>query len=235
MKYKLKAQNMLEWLGLVLKKVPTPLIDISAGPIQAKCIMLAVRFGVVRSLGNGPKTAQQISSECHLNEEVLKLLLGVLVAADYVIDCKNGEFELEHHMRMLLPDHENSIENVVLLSLMEWEHFDHLEDILIKGKGIDFHSTFKNKEGWKIYQHAMLDVAKMLVDSVAKSVPVKKGATSHPITHKSSDARPARLLDDAPGPLEMNQPSPKARQTRRAGIEFHPGKKMRVMQWLQAC
>lgn len=178
MKYQLKAQNFLEWLALSTRQIPTPLIDISALPIQAKCIMLAVNLGITRSLGDKAKSPMEIAQECNLNPEVLTLILRVLVASNYLAAYKDGRFALTKQMqKLLLPNSKKSIENFILLGSIQWGHFEHLEEILKTGQGINLHKTFKNKDEWKVYQGAMLDMAKMLAKPVAKLVPVKKGAS----------------------------------------------------------
>ena len=70
-----------------------------------------------------------------------------------------------------------ALRGFLLWNYTQWEMIARLEEAVKTGKGVDFHATMKDPEAWGHYQRAMLEIARFDAPTLARRVPVRKGAT----------------------------------------------------------
>ena len=78
MKLQPVAQSFLEWVGIKLGLIPTPLAWSHFGFMASKFLLEAVDKGIFEAIGNNAVTIDQIAQTCELNLSATQDLLSVL-------------------------------------------------------------------------------------------------------------------------------------------------------------
>lgn len=176
MKYGVGATNPLESLALLLGKIPVPVLDALMPLMKARSILVAVELGVFEALRERALTANEVAAQRSLDPEATELLLRTLVASEY-LKQKGERYELSAGTRnTLLEGSETELWGFTLWNAHQWQTIAGLENLLQTGEGIDLHGTLENPELWAKYQRAMLEIARFQAKSLARHIPVPKGA-----------------------------------------------------------
>ncbi|HEY8750451.1 MAG TPA: class I SAM-dependent methyltransferase [Tepidisphaeraceae bacterium] len=145
--------------------MPRALFDTFHGAVQARCIMIAVKLGIIESLADGPKTLEQISHATHTDLRALEKLLSVLTACRY-LTLQNGKWMLRvHTRRWLARSSPRSIADNILHRFVEWDAIELLEQFVLTGQPMDLHDRLPTKD-WGIYQRGMKCLAALAVGEV---------------------------------------------------------------------
>lgn len=181
MELKVSPSHPLEWLALLLNRVPMPLLHGQMFPILSKAVLTAADKGVFRYLSGDSRTLGEISEFCAFKPEPARQLLGVLVSLGYLVADK-GKYGLSAMAEKWLRTGSGSDLSDLLIynNRVVWKWMEQLENYLETGAGIAYHQHFEEPE-WQLYQRAMLAVARSEVNEFAKRCPVP--------------ARAARMLD----------------------------------------
>jgi cyclopropane fatty-acyl-phospholipid synthase-like methyltransferase len=195
------AETPLEWLGLRLARVPTPLIDTHLAFAQARTIMVAVRVGVFEALTGGAGTPEEVARACGLAEVPSRRLLYALVGIGYLVPGRTpGSVALSPvARRWLVRGSPYDVIDKVLFSFDEWRLVEGYE-AFVRGEGpVGLHgaaagaaaartahepspnldrapSDDVDAEAWARYQRGLRAVAVVSVDEVARRTPVPRGA-----------------------------------------------------------
>lgn len=177
MKFKLKAQNLLEAIGMLFNLVPRPLIDTQVAFNAARVIMAAANTGLFEAMGKTGNTAKELAEKTGTNEAAIKKLLQCLVSMDYVRYRKNTYQLRRCYYKWLLPDSPTNLLAKLRFQQKEWNWMAGLEDYIREGKIIDIHSNLTEQE-WADYQGAMRDLSYTLALETAKKLPLPDEARS---------------------------------------------------------
>jgi hypothetical protein len=176
MRYGTIPENLAERLALAAGKVPVPALDSLFSLMNARSLMAAVKLGVFEALAAGPLPAAELASRRGLDPETTELLLRTLGVAGY-IEQQGGGYGLSRlGRRTMLPGAEMDLTGYVMWNFTQWEMVEHLEELVVTGRGLDFHHTMTDPKAWGYYQRAMFELGKLEAPLVASIVPVKPGA-----------------------------------------------------------
>ncbi|KIC92030.1 class I SAM-dependent methyltransferase [Flavihumibacter sp. ZG627] len=175
MKYKLKAQNLLEAIAMLFNLAPRPLIDTQVAFNAARVIMAAANTGLFEAMGKTSNTAKDLAQLIGCNEAATKKLLDALVSIDYA-RYRNNTYRLRSsYYKWLLPESPNNLLAKLRFQQKEWSWMAGLEDYIREGKAIDIHSRLTPEE-WVHYQGAMRDLSYTLALETAKKLPLPDDA-----------------------------------------------------------
>ena len=183
MQYGVIPESLAERIALAAGLVPVPVMDAMFGLLKARFLMAGVRLGIFEALAHEAQTAASLAAALRLDPETLELLLRCLVFSKY-LEVDGERFSLSSLGRnSMVNGAPKDLTSFVQWNYTQWDFVEHLETLLQTGQGVEFHSTMKDSDAWKHYQKAMLEVARFNASTLAKHVPVRRGA--------------ARLLDIA--------------------------------------
>jgi hypothetical protein len=169
--------SLAERLALAAGTVPVPLLDLMFGVLKARVIMAGVRLGVFNALAKQSHTHETLAAALDLDGACLELLLRCLVHAGY-LRLAGHRYSLSALARRSLVDGApRELSGFALWHYTQWEFIEHLETLVRTGQGVDFHRTMTDRDAWRHYQKAMLEVARFDAPVLARHVPVRKGAT----------------------------------------------------------
>ncbi len=213
MKLKAVPENALEWLALRLNKVPLPLLHGQMFPVISKAVLVAADKGIFSAVGSGRQTVENIAETCRLLPGPTLQLLQVLASSGYLSYGK-GKYGLTPMTSkwMLAGSGSDLSDLLVYNNRVVWKWMEHLETYLETGKGIDYHQSFGEEE-WKLYQRAMLAMARSEAGEFARKCPVPGSARlmldiggAHGLHVKALKARYPALeahILDLPGALAV--------------------------------
>jgi len=159
MRNKIVPESLAERLALWAGKVPLPVVDTIFPLLKARSLMAAERLGIFEALRDTPLPPTVLASELGLDEESLRLMLGVLVGSGYLAE-RAGQYRLSRLARKTLL-RGGSLECLGFLrfNYAQWEFVEHLEQLLQTGQGLDLHRTMQGTQDWENYQRAMPSAA----------------------------------------------------------------------------
>ncbi len=198
------AETPLEWLGLRLARVPTPLIDTHLAFAQARTIMVAVRVGVFEALAEGALRPEAVAATCGLAGVPSRRLLYALVGIGYLVPGSVPDTVALSRMarRWLVRGSPYDVIDKVLFSFDEWRLVEGYEAFVRGGGPMGLHgvaaggaaprspdATAERAQGtspavaddvaaaaWTRYQRGLRALAVVSVDEVARRTPVPPGA-----------------------------------------------------------
>src|SRR5262244_1996647 len=149
MRNKIIPESLAERLALWAGKVPLPVVETIFPLLMARSLMAAERLGIFEALRDAPLPPAVLASELGLDEESLRLMLGVLVGSGYLAE-RDGQYRLSRLARKTLL-RGGSLECLGFLrfNYAQWEFVEHLEQLLQTGQGLDLHRTMQRSQDWE--------------------------------------------------------------------------------------
>lgn len=170
-------ETLIERIATVSGLAPTPVVDTLHAVIVARAVVVATKLGVFDALATGPAEAAAIAADLGVHAGALAKLLNLLVAAGYLRYGKEGYALSPLARKWLVADSPQSIRDVMLLRLLEWQVIDQTEDFVRTGKALDVHDIIRGDQ-WVTYQRGMRALARLTTDEVVRRVKLPKGATA---------------------------------------------------------
>src|SRR5437868_6523178 len=78
------AQNTMEWLGLKLGLVPTPIAYSHFGFLLSSILLQSVDKGIFEAIGRGAVSLEELADTCGLDKHALQTSLSVLATMGLV-------------------------------------------------------------------------------------------------------------------------------------------------------
>lgn len=196
-------ETPLEWLGLRLGRVPTPLIDTHLAFAFARTVMVAVRVGVFEALVGGPAVPEEIARRCGTAPVPTRRLVMALVGVGYLEPAGGERVALGRHVgRWLTRASASSLVDKVAFAFDEWRLVEGYEDYVRRGVSVGMHGAAAAARGsasdgpanaadapsasdaarrpdadaWGRYQRGLRAIAAVSADEVARRTPVPNGA-----------------------------------------------------------
>jgi len=153
-----RPDTFFEWLALKLNLGPKPLADTQLAFQFARIIMAATKAGLFEAMGNGGRTAAEISASCGTNPKATAKTLDALLAHDYV-SFREGRYALNRMSRKwLLAASPDTVVHKLDFQEIEWRWTEEFDRWLRDGCPRHMHETLTTDE-WRRYQLGMRDLA----------------------------------------------------------------------------
>ncbi len=198
-------ETPLEWLGLRLGRVPTPLIDTHLAFAFARTVMVAVQVGVFEALAEGPASPEEVARRCGTAPVPTRRLVMALVGVGYLKPAGTDRVALGRHVaRWLTRGSAMSVVDKVAFAFDEWRLVEGYEDYVRHGVAVGMHGAAAAARGvaagavpgadddrapsggdgaeaaandaWVRYQRGLRAVAAVSAEEVARRTPVPAGA-----------------------------------------------------------
>lgn len=177
MKFKLAAENLLEWIALRFNLAPRPLIETQVAFTAARAIMAAAELGVFEALGAAARSADEVARQCNTHPAGTRHLLDCLVGVGY-LSWSNAKYSLRpSYRKWLLKESEANLVAKLRFQILEWDYVGQLEDYVRTGQPLDLHGTTSDIQ-WQTYQEGMRDLSVNAARELAGKIPLPKGAAS---------------------------------------------------------
>lgn len=170
-------ETLIERIATLAGLAPTPVVDTFHAVIVARAVVVATKLGVFDALAAGPADAASIAASLRVHAGALTRLLNLLVAARYLEFGKTGYTLSPLSRKWMVSDAPQSLHDVMLLRLLEWQAIDLTEDFVRSGKALDVHDIIRGDQ-WVTYQRGMRALSRLTADEVVRRVKLPKDATA---------------------------------------------------------
>jgi len=175
LKISMVPENLRERIGLALGIIPRPLGDVFLGPLLARTVLAASSLGVFDLLAFGPRTLEEVASQCGNHPAPTSKLLRALYASGY-LKWHSGRYGLTRMSeRWLLSRSSTSIHSAILHRAIDFRFMD-FERYVRTGESSDFHRELDEQE-WVQYHRGQASQAQLIVQEVVDRIPVPAAAS----------------------------------------------------------
>src|SRR5215472_7797975 len=150
----------MERIALWLNWGAVPLAQALFGMMASRVVMAGVRLGVYAAPARAPATAERLAAELDLDPTGLTRLLESLQALRLARN-KRGVWHLEKRARRWLdPCSSQCVDRFLDFNYAQWEWWNHLEESVRSGDGIDIHRYPPEDPRWDQYIEAMFELGR---------------------------------------------------------------------------
>jgi 2-polyprenyl-3-methyl-5-hydroxy-6-metoxy-1,4-benzoquinol methylase len=171
--------NLLERVGLLLNKVPTPIGEAMYSMPVARSLQVAQRTGILGALAEGPRDPAELAEHLGLREKGTVRVLDVIATLGHVKQNPDGRYEMTKSGRVWLdPRSDTYLGDFLADTYTYWDWYAGLEDLVREGKHVELHEKDADDPYWQSYIRGQYQMARLSSAEVAKAIPLARGAHS---------------------------------------------------------
>jgi len=171
--------GLVERIGLLLGKVPTPVGEALLSMPVARSLQVAQRTGILGALAEGPRDPTELAEHLGLQPTGTIRILDVIATLGHVKQNPDGSYEMTASGRRWLdPRSETYVGDFVADTYNYWDWYAGLEDLVRDGRHVELHGKAADDPYWQSYIRGQFQIARLSSAEVAKSIPLPRGAHS---------------------------------------------------------
>jgi 2-polyprenyl-3-methyl-5-hydroxy-6-metoxy-1,4-benzoquinol methylase len=171
--------GLVERLGLLLGKLPTPIGEAMFAMPVARCLQVAQRTGMLAALAEGPREPGELAEHLGLQKAGTERVLDVIATLGHVKQGADGRYEMTASGRPWLdPRSETYLGDFLSDTAEYWDWYAGLEDLVRDGRHVELHAKGPDDPYWRSYIRGQYQMARLSSTEVAKAIPLAKGAHS---------------------------------------------------------
>jgi SAM-dependent methyltransferase len=171
--------GLLERLGLLLNKLPTPIGEAMYAMPAARSLQVAQRTGMLTALAEGPRDPAELAEHLGLQPIATVRVLDVVASLGHVKLRTDGRYEMTARARAWLdPASDTYLGDFLADTAHYWDWYAGLEDLVREGHHVELHGKAADDPYWDSYIRGQFQLARLSSAEVAKAVPLARGAHS---------------------------------------------------------
>lgn len=171
--------SLIERIGLLLGKVPTPIGEAMYSMPVARSLQVAQRTGILGALAEGPRDPTELAEHLGLQPKGTIRVLDVIATLGHVKQNPDGRYEMTSSARRWLDPRSDTYLGDFLADTYEyWDWYAGLEDLVREGKHVELHGKGPDDPYWRSYIRGQYQMARLSSGEVAKAIPLGRGAHS---------------------------------------------------------
>lgn len=171
--------GLIERIGLLLNRLPTPIGEAMLAMPVARSLQVAQRTGMLAALAEDARDPVELAEHLGLQPTATELVLDVIASVGHVELRADGRYEMTDRARRWLDPHSDRYLGDFLADTAEyWEWWGGLEDLVRDGRHVELHDKPADDPYWRSYIRGQYQLARLSSAEVAKAVPLAKGAHS---------------------------------------------------------
>lgn len=171
--------GLVERIGLMLGKVPTPIGEAMYSMPVARSLQVAQRTGILGALAEGPRDPTELAEHLGLQAAGTVRVLDVIATLGHVEQKPDGRYEMTKSGRTWLDPRSDTYLGDFLADTYEyWDWYAGLEDLVRDGKHVELHAKAPDDPYWQSYIRGQYQLARLSSAEVAKAIPLARGAHS---------------------------------------------------------
>ena len=171
--------GLVERLGLLFGKVPTPVGEAMFSMPVARSLQVAQRTGILAALAEGPRDPAEMAEHLGLQATGTLRVLDVIATLGHVRQNPDGTYEMTRAGRRWLDPASDTYLGDFLADTYEyWDWYAGLEDLVRDGRHVELHAKAADDPYWQSYIRGQFQLARLSSAEVAKAVPLARGAHS---------------------------------------------------------
>jgi O-methyltransferase domain len=171
--------SLIERIGLLLGKVPTPVGEALYSMPVARSLQVAQRTGILAALAEGPRDPAELAEHLGLRATGTIRVLDVIATLGHVKERPDGRYEMTSHGRRWLdPRSDTYVGDFLADTYHYWDWYAGLEDLVRDGTHVELHEKAPDDPYWQSYIRGQFQMARLSSAEVAKAIPLGEGAES---------------------------------------------------------
>jgi hypothetical protein len=171
--------GLVERVGLMLNRLPTPIGEAMFGMPVARSLQVAQRTGILAALAEDARDPAELAEHLGLQPTATELLLDVIASLGHVERRPDGRYEMsERARRWLDPSSDHYVGDFLADTAEYWQWWSGLEDLLRDGHHVELHDKAPDDPYWRSYIRGQYQIARLSSAEVAKAVPLPRNAHS---------------------------------------------------------
>lgn len=171
--------RLVERLGLLLNRVPTPVGEALYSMPIARSLQVAQRTGMLGALAEGPREPGELAEHLGLQEAGTRRVLDVVASLGHVEALPDGRYAMAKRARAWLdPASETYVGDFIADTANYWDWYAGLEDLVRDGRHVEMHGKAAADPYWRSYIRGQFQIARLSSAEVAKAIPLAAGAHS---------------------------------------------------------
>ena len=172
-------EGLIERIGLLLGKVPTPIGEAMYSMPVARSLQVAQRTGILGALAEGPRDPAELAEHLGLQPTGTVRVLDVIATLGHVKQNPDGRYEMTKSGRTWLdPRSDTYLGDFLADTYHYWDWYAGLEDLVREGRHVELHGKAPDDPYWQSYIRGQYQMARLSSAEVAKAVPLARGAHS---------------------------------------------------------
>lgn len=169
--------GLVERLGLLLGKLPTPIGEAMYSMPIARSLQVAQRTGILAALAEGPREPGELAEHLGLQKTGTERVLDVIASLGHVKQRPDGRYEMTASGRPWLdPRSDTYLGDFLADTAHYWDWYAGLEDLVRDGRHVELHEKAADDPYWQSYIRGQYQVARLSSAEVAKAIPLARGA-----------------------------------------------------------
>jgi hypothetical protein len=171
--------GLIERLGLLLNRVPTPIGEAMLAMPVARSLQVAQSTGMLEALAEGPRDPAELAEHLGLQAAGTELVLDVIASLGHVELQPDGRYEMTERARRWLDPRSDQYLGDFLADTGEyWKWWQDLEGLVRDGRHVELHDKPPEDPYWRSYIRGQYQLARLSSDELAKAVPLARNAHS---------------------------------------------------------
>ncbi len=171
--------GLVERLGLLLGKLPTPIGEAMFSMPVARSLQVAQRTGILGALAEGPREPGELAEHLGLQQRGTERVLDVIASLGHVKQGPDGRYEMTKSGRPWLdPRSDTYLGDFLADTAHYWDWYAGLEDLVRDGRHVELHAKGPDDPYWRSYIRGQYQMARLSSAEVAKTIPLARGAHS---------------------------------------------------------
>ncbi|MGN6276502.1 MAG: methyltransferase domain-containing protein [Solirubrobacterales bacterium] len=169
--------GLVERLGLLLNKLPTPIGEAMYSMPIARSLQVAQRTGILAALAEGPREPGELAEHLGLQKTGTERVLDVIASLGHVRQRPDGRYEMTASGRPWLdPSSDTYLGDFLADTAHYWDWYAGLEDLVRDGRHVELHEKAADDPYWQSYIRGQYQIARLSSAEVAKAIPLARGA-----------------------------------------------------------
>jgi hypothetical protein len=174
-----RPDGLLERIGLLANRVPTPIGEALFAMPVSRALQVAQTTGILPALAEDPRDPAELAEHLGLQPTPTRLVLDVIASLGHLRLRPDGRYEMTSRARRWLdPGSDRYVGDFLTDTANYWEWYQGLEDLLREGRHIELHERSADDPYWRSYIRGQYEIARLSSAEVAKAVPLARGAHS---------------------------------------------------------
>ena len=172
-------QGLVERVGLLLNRLPTPIGEAMYAMPTARALQVAQRTGMLAALAEGPRDPAELAEHLGLQAAGTVRVLDVVASLGHLEVRPDGKYEMSRRARAWLdPRSDTYLGDFLADTGHYWEWWAGLEDLVRDGRHVELHDKPADDPYWDSYIRGQYQIARLSSAEVAKAIPLAAGARS---------------------------------------------------------
>lgn len=168
--------SLREKISFLLNRLPVPILDAFGNVLFGRTLMVCTSYGVFDVLDHSPHTVVEVAEKVGISERGAELLLNAMEAGGYVLREGNRFSNSRISERWLTRNSPHYIGNLVRYFESLFSRWEYLGETVRRGEPEKPYFEYFREEDWKIYTYGMMELARILMPQVRKTVVLPKSA-----------------------------------------------------------